>query len=57
MAPLGRREADAKAGETIYFHNTASKTKEVEGMPEPDVKLIAPLFNIVSRVSRRIAPG
>lgn len=57
MAPLGRREADAKAGETIYFHNTASKIKEVEGMPEPDVKLIAPLFNIVDDTENTLVNG
>ncbi|KAJ7684710.1 hypothetical protein DFH06DRAFT_1073589 [Mycena polygramma] len=47
MAPLGRKEADSLAGEAIIFHNDKSKASEVEGMPAPDKKLIAPLFNLV----------
>ncbi|KAJ7090232.1 hypothetical protein B0H15DRAFT_979127 [Mycena belliarum] len=47
MAPLGRKEADSLAGEVIIFHNDKSKTSQVEGMPAPDKKLIAPLFNLV----------
>ncbi|KAF7359382.1 NAD dependent epimerase dehydratase family protein [Mycena sanguinolenta] len=47
MAPLGRKEADSLAGEEIIFHNEKSKASEVQGMPPPDKKLIAPLFNLV----------
>ncbi|KAF8919633.1 hypothetical protein CPB85DRAFT_1373390 [Mucidula mucida] len=46
MAPLGRKAADGAAGEDIPFHNEKSKTKEVEGMPPHDKKMIAPLFNL-----------
>ncbi|KAL4250390.1 hypothetical protein ABKN59_003342 [Abortiporus biennis] len=46
MAGIGRTEADAIAGETIIFKNEKSKAKEVEGMVPPDVKCIAPLFNL-----------
>lgn len=48
MAPLGRKQADALAGEEIIFHNSKSKVKEVEGMQPHDAKLVAPLFNLVS---------
>ncbi|KAJ7929286.1 hypothetical protein B0H13DRAFT_2310747 [Mycena leptocephala] len=47
MAPLGRKEADSLAGELIIFHNDKGKASEVEGMPDPEKKLIAPLFNLV----------
>jgi hypothetical protein len=47
MAPLGRKEADSLAGESIIFHNDKGKASEVEGMPDPEKKLIAPLFNLV----------
>ncbi|CAK5279377.1 unnamed protein product [Mycena citricolor] len=47
MAPLGRKEADILAGESILFHNSKSKVSEVAGMPNPDKKLIAPIFNLV----------
>ncbi|KAL0947340.1 hypothetical protein HGRIS_013459 [Hohenbuehelia grisea] len=47
MADLGRKEADALAGEQIIFHNSKSRVSDVEGMPPHDQKLIAPLFNLV----------
>lgn len=47
MAPLGRAAANAKAGETIPFHNDKSKVAEVEGMPAADKTVTAPLFNLV----------
>lgn len=47
MAPLGRTAANSVAGEEIIFHNDKKKVKEIEGMPPHDVKLIAPLFNLV----------
>ncbi|KAJ7197214.1 hypothetical protein GGX14DRAFT_504254 [Mycena pura] len=47
MAPLGRKEANSLAGEQIIFRNDKSKAKEVKGMPDPNKKLIAPLFNLV----------
>ncbi|KIY43672.1 hypothetical protein FISHEDRAFT_68077 [Fistulina hepatica ATCC 64428] len=46
MAPMGRKEADAKAGEVIPFYNEKAKVKEVEGMPPADQKIVAPLFNL-----------
>jgi hypothetical protein len=50
MAPLGRGEANAAAGEDIPFHNDKSKVSEVPGMPAHDRKIIAPLFNLVISV-------
>ncbi|KAJ7043259.1 hypothetical protein C8F04DRAFT_1207716 [Mycena alexandri] len=47
MAPKGRKEADALAGELIIFHNEKSKAASVQGMPPADKKLVAPLFNLV----------
>ncbi|KAG6833470.1 hypothetical protein H0H87_006042 [Tephrocybe sp. NHM501043] len=47
IAPLGRVQANAIAGEEIIFHNDKKKVKEVEGIPPHDQKLIAPLFNLV----------
>ncbi|KAG6832718.1 hypothetical protein H0H92_012290 [Tricholoma furcatifolium] len=47
IAPLGRAEANALAGEEIIFHNDKKKVKEVEGVAPHDQKLIAPLFNLV----------
>lgn len=44
----GRQEADAIAGEEIVFKNEKGKAEEVEGMVPHSVKVIAPLFNIVS---------
>lgn len=49
MAPLGRKAADSLAGEEIIFHNEKKKVKDVEGMPPHDQKLVAPLFNLVSK--------
>ncbi|KAH8108153.1 hypothetical protein BXZ70DRAFT_997648 [Cristinia sonorae] len=46
MAGLGRKEANAIAGEEILFKNDKSKVKSVEGMVSPDTKCIAPLFNL-----------
>ncbi|KAI0781092.1 hypothetical protein BD413DRAFT_20648 [Trametes elegans] len=46
MAKLGRKEADAIAGEEIPFKNDKSKVNEVEGMVPHNQKVIAPLFNI-----------
>ena len=48
MAKIGRKEADALAGEEVVFKNEKSKASEVEGMVPPTQKVIAPLFNIVS---------
>jgi hypothetical protein len=48
MAGLGRAEANKIAGEVIPFHNDPTKADEVEGMPRADVKVVAPLFNLVS---------
>lgn len=48
MAARGRKEADATAGEEIPFKNDKSKAKKTEGVVAPDVKCIAPLFNLVS---------
>lgn len=47
MAGLGRQKADSIAGETIHFHNEKSNVKKVDGMISHDVKVVAPLFNIV----------
>ncbi|ETW85694.1 hypothetical protein HETIRDRAFT_407618 [Heterobasidion irregulare TC 32-1] len=47
IGKLGRAEADKVAGEEIYFHNEKSKVAEVQGMPPADVKVVAPLFNLV----------
>ena len=51
MGKIGRKEADAIAGEEIVFHNEKSKVAEVEGMAPADKKCIAPLFNLVSPCS------
>lgn len=50
MAPLGRKAADSLAGEEIIFHNERGKVKEVDGMPAHNTKLVAPLFNLVSKL-------
>lgn len=47
MAKLGRKEADAVAGEPIAFHNDKSKVKALEGAALPEAKLVAPVFNVV----------
>lgn len=49
MAPLGREEADKRAGELIVFHNAKNKDKDIPFMQPHDKELKAPLFNIVSR--------
>jgi hypothetical protein len=48
IAAIGRKEANAIAGEEIMFHNDKRHVTEVIGMVPPDKKLIAPLFNVVS---------
>lgn len=48
MDTNGYAEAYALAGEEILFKNDKGKVAEVEGMVAPDVKCIAPLFNLVS---------
>lgn len=50
MAGLGRLEANTIAGEDIQT-NDKSKVKDVEGVPDLSVKLVAPLFNIVRTVA------
>lgn len=47
MDPLGRKQANALAGEEILFLNDKSKVKDVPGVVPYETKLIAPLFNIV----------
>jgi len=56
MSRVGREEALKLAREEIYWKNDKSKVTEVTGMPPPETKVIAPLFNLVSIVvsSRRI---
>lgn len=46
MAGVGRTEANTIAGEDIQT-NDKSKVKDVEGVPDLSLKLVAPLFNIV----------
>ena len=48
MFRVGRDEALKLAGEEIAWKNDRSKLGEVTGMPPPDKKIIAPLFNLVS---------
>jgi hypothetical protein len=50
MEPLGRKQADALAGEPLLFKNDKKKIKDVEGVVSPDQALTAPLFNIVSHI-------
>ena len=50
MARTGRKEGNVLAGEEIVFKNEKSKAGEVEGMVAPSEKVVAPLFNIVSRI-------
>jgi len=47
IASLGRKEADALAGEEIISHNPRENLMQVDGMPPQDKKLIAPMFNVV----------
>jgi len=46
MSGVGRDEALKLAGEEIAWKNDKSKLGEVTGMPPPDKKIIAPLFNL-----------
>ena len=50
MSRVGREEALKLAGEEIYWKNDKSKVTEVKGMPSPETKVVAPLFNLVSIV-------
>jgi hypothetical protein len=50
MSRVGREEALKLAREEIYWKNDKSKLTEVTGMPPPETKVIAPLFNLVSIV-------
>jgi hypothetical protein len=43
----GRQKADELAGEEIYWHNDKKMVDKVVGMVGPDVKVKAPLFNLV----------
>ncbi|KII88949.1 hypothetical protein PLICRDRAFT_53446 [Plicaturopsis crispa FD-325 SS-3] len=43
---VGRKEADAIAGEEIIAHHQKSKVKDVEGLVPHSQKVIAPLFNL-----------
>ncbi|TFK54813.1 hypothetical protein OE88DRAFT_1653321 [Heliocybe sulcata] len=47
MAGLGRKEADAVAGEPILFHNDKAKVKALDAACAPDAKPVAPVFNLV----------
>lgn len=51
MSRVGRDEALGLAGEEICWRNDKSKVAEVTGMPPPEKKIIAPLFNLVSIVT------
>ncbi|KAI0282177.1 NAD-P-binding protein [Russula aff. rugulosa BPL654] len=46
MSRVGREEALKLAREEIYWKNDKSKVTEVTGMPPPETKVIAPLFNL-----------
>lgn len=48
MSRVGWDEALKLAGEEIFWRNDKNKMTEVTGMPPPDKKIIAPLFNLVS---------
>jgi hypothetical protein len=50
MSRVGREEALRLAREEIYWRNDKSKVTEVAGMPPPEMKVVAPLFNLVSIV-------
>lgn len=50
MSRVGREEALKLAREEIYWKNDKNKVNEVAGMPPPETKVIAPLFNLVSTV-------
>jgi len=47
MASIGRKQANAIAGEEIIFHNEKRNLTGVDGVAPLDKKLIAPMFNIV----------
>ena len=48
MSRVGREEALKLAGEEIFWRNDRNKLTEATGMPPPEKKIIAPLFNLVS---------
>jgi hypothetical protein len=50
MEPLGRKEADAVAGEKIFFQNDKKKIADVEGVTAATDIPIAPIFNLVIRL-------
>ncbi|KIO04141.1 hypothetical protein M404DRAFT_26703 [Pisolithus tinctorius Marx 270] len=57
MGPLGRKEANAIAGEKISFHNDKGKVKEVAGTCSPDAQPVAPIFNVVDDSETTLAKG
>ncbi|KAI6043050.1 hypothetical protein EDC04DRAFT_2891319 [Pisolithus marmoratus] len=57
MRPLGRKQADAIAGEKIPFHNDRSRVKEVVGTCSPDTQPVAPMFNLVDDSETTLAKG
>ncbi|KAL4074666.1 NAD binding domain of 6-phosphogluconate dehydrogenase-domain-containing protein [Scleroderma yunnanense] len=57
MTPLGRKQADALAGEKIYFHNDSGKVKEVTGTCSSDAQPVAPIFNLVDDSATTLAKG
>lgn len=63
MSRVGREEALKLAGEEVYWKNDKSKVTEVKGMPPPETKVFAPLFNLVSivvsarRIEGRLTPS
>lgn len=46
MSGVGRIEANTIAGEDIQT-NEKSKVKDIEGVPDHNIKIVAPLFNLV----------
>jgi hypothetical protein len=48
MSRVGHEEALKLAGEEIVWRNDKNKLTEATGMPPPEKKIIAPLFNLVS---------
>jgi len=46
MSGVGRAEALNVAGEEIYWRNDKNKVREVAGMPPPERKIFAALFNL-----------
>ena len=55
MSGVGRAEALNVAGEEIYWRNDKNKVREVAGMPPPEGKIFAPLFNLVGIISCRLS--